>query len=158
MQTFLPWDDFDDSAACLDRQRLGKQRVETMQILNVLEAIQPDRFASRIQLIGPQHGWTRHPAVLMWKGYEMALCDYGLAICYEWLSRGYKDGVKARFIEFQDKYHPGTPYTDPPWLGREELHSSHRAALVHKLPEYYADQFPDATAKLDYWWPTQHGY
>jgi len=33
MQTFLPYPDLRDSVACLDNKRLGKQRVEAMQIL-----------------------------------------------------------------------------------------------------------------------------
>ena len=33
MQTFLPFPDFQQSAAVLDRVRLGKQRVEALQIL-----------------------------------------------------------------------------------------------------------------------------
>ncbi len=36
MQTFLPYADFERSAAVLDRQRLGKQRVETLQIFQAL--------------------------------------------------------------------------------------------------------------------------
>ncbi len=37
MQTFLPYPDFARSAAVLDPARLGKQRVETLQILRALE-------------------------------------------------------------------------------------------------------------------------
>ena len=37
MQTFLPFPDFVASARSLDRLRLGKQRVETLQILNALD-------------------------------------------------------------------------------------------------------------------------
>ena len=37
MQTFLPYEDFRASARVLDRQRLGKQRVEAKQILQALE-------------------------------------------------------------------------------------------------------------------------
>ncbi|MDQ1681515.1 MAG: hypothetical protein QOH99_56, partial [Frankiaceae bacterium] len=33
MQTFLPYADFGASARVLDDRRLGKQRVETLQIL-----------------------------------------------------------------------------------------------------------------------------
>ena len=33
MQTFLPYPDFARSARCLDNRRLGKQRVESYQIL-----------------------------------------------------------------------------------------------------------------------------
>ena len=36
MQTFLPYPAFDLSAQVLDRQRLGKQRVETLQVLKAL--------------------------------------------------------------------------------------------------------------------------
>lgn len=36
MQTFLPYPDFAQSAACLDNKRLGKQRVECLQILRAL--------------------------------------------------------------------------------------------------------------------------
>lgn len=36
MQTFLPYADFDASAASLDTQRLGKQRVENLQIMQAL--------------------------------------------------------------------------------------------------------------------------
>ena len=34
MQTFLPYADFKRSAESLDNKRLGKQRVEAMQIYN----------------------------------------------------------------------------------------------------------------------------
>jgi hypothetical protein len=49
MQTFLPYESYARSAAVLDRQRLGKQRVEAMQILRVLA--------------GETAGWGNHPAV-----------------------------------------------------------------------------------------------
>ena len=54
MQTFLPVADFAESARLLDSPRLGKQRVETLQILRALEL--------------PDYGWANHPAVLMWRG------------------------------------------------------------------------------------------
>jgi hypothetical protein len=39
MQTFLPYPDFRKSAEVLDRQRLGKQRVEGLQLINSLAGI-----------------------------------------------------------------------------------------------------------------------
>lgn len=51
MQTFLPYEDYEESAKSLDYRRLGKQRVETYQLLKVLadqavgkgwKIIQPD--------------------------------------------------------------------------------------------------------------------
>ena len=64
MQTFLPYADFVKTAKCLDYRRLGKQRVEAFQILNILEGKTT------------KAGWKHHPAVLMWKGYENALKKY----------------------------------------------------------------------------------
>ena len=37
MHTFLPSSDFSESALMLDYKRLGKQRVEGMQLLNAMQ-------------------------------------------------------------------------------------------------------------------------
>ena len=50
MQTFLPYKSFKDSFKVLDYRRLGKQRVEAYQILNVLLG----RTKTK--------GWSNHPA------------------------------------------------------------------------------------------------
>jgi len=42
VRTFLPYPEFDRSAAVLDRARLGKQRVEVLQILRGVEAVTVD--------------------------------------------------------------------------------------------------------------------
>ena len=73
MQTFLPYADFSKTAKCLDYKRLGKQRVEAKQILNILL----DRTETK--------GWRNHPAVLMWVGYENALKIYYNMILDEWI-------------------------------------------------------------------------
>jgi len=96
MQTFLPLEDFTASAQSLDRQRLGKQRVECLQILNALS--------------NPGYGWQNHPAVTMWRGAELSLAKYGVAICDEWLRRGYKDTCKAKILSFRDRFE-GELYT-----------------------------------------------
>merc|ERR1719356_470016 len=44
----------------------------------------------------------------------------------------------------------------PPWLGDEELHRTHRSALLHKLPEYYKKYGWDteiSDPKVAYLWP-----
>jgi hypothetical protein len=84
MQTFLPYADFNESAKVLDRARLGKQRVEAIQILKT---------------ISNGGGWAKHPAIRMWRNHEESLILYGLAICDEWISRGYKDGCKSQLLE-----------------------------------------------------------
>ena len=42
MQTFLPYSNFYKSAKVLDQKRLGKQRVEVLQLLNSIKASKED--------------------------------------------------------------------------------------------------------------------
>lgn len=120
MQTFLPYNDFRDSARVLDRQRLGKQRVETLQLLRALA--------------GETKGWVNHPAAKMWRGYENALAIYGAAMCDEWTRRGYKDSCREKILAYRDYT---TAVVVPPWLGREDFHASHRSNLLRKDAKYY---------------------
>ena len=76
MQTFLPYNDFKKTAACLDNRRLGKQRVEAYQILRIISGKRTSG------------GWLRHPAVLMWKGFSDALAAYQNSMITEWIDRG----------------------------------------------------------------------
>ena len=79
MQTFLPFPDFEQTAGVLDGRRLGKQRVEVLQICNALHR--------------ERGGWVNHPVTRMWRGYEPALVTYGLAIVREWTAHGRADTV-----------------------------------------------------------------
>ena len=147
MQTFLPWEDFHDSAHVLDDRRLGKQRVEALQILNQLD----DR--------SDKNGWRNHPAVRMWRGYPLALIDYVEAICTEWIRRGHHDTIFERMHDY--RWHglfEGNQISDeminpPPWLGDEAFHLSHRSNLVRKMPEHYGVLFPGVPDDLPYVWP-----
>jgi len=135
MQTFLPYPDFDQSARSLDNRRLGKQRVEALTILNILEG----RTSGK--------GWRNHPAVLMWRGCEEALKLYLNACLAEWKRRGFKNNIKSKRVKKEIVW--------PWWLGREEFHSSHRANLLRKYPEFYSKfGWTDETA-TPYWWPTK---
>ena len=145
MQTFLPSPDFRTSAEALDDRRLGKQRVETLQIMRALTV--------------PGYGWQNHPAVRMWRGHRPAVMAYQRETCAAWSARGFADTclVKTMAVletvpEDAEAYLLGA-YPLPPWLGREELHRSHRSKLVAKSPEYYAPLFPDVPDDLDYVWP-----
>jgi hypothetical protein len=119
MQTFLPYDDSTLSAQVLDRQRLGKQRVETLQLLKALA--------------GETKGWVNHPAAKMWSGYENALVHYGVAICDEWIRRGYKDTCREKIMAYLKVGGEQTPR----WLGKESIHASHRSNLLRKNAEFY---------------------
>lgn len=140
MQTFLPYKDFARSAKVLDRQRLGKQRVEGLQILQCLLGIGSLR-------------WKNHPAVKMWKGAELYLAKYIIAVCDEWTSRGYKDTVKAK-VEKIAVIEPMRSYLPPIWLGDIKFHRSHQSNLIRKLPAHYRQYFPTISSHLPYVWPT----
>ena len=150
MQTFLPYADFAQSAAALDMKRLGKQRVETMQILKAL-------------LTGT--GWVNHPATKMWAGHTLALLDYQLAVCDEWTHvRGYKDTCADKTIALVQEHVPASDcdtfflsgsYDAPAWLGDESFHISHQSNLLRKDQEFYGPQFPGVPDDLDYVWPVR---
>ncbi|MFB7599100.1 MSMEG_6728 family protein [Streptomyces sp. NPDC056160] len=149
MQTFLPYADFTESARVLDRRRLGKQRVEALQVLRGLTV--------------PGYGWRRHPAVRMWAGYEEALVRYGLDVCRVWREHGHQDSCAATLVADLAARRPGLGVREqaelaaagelPPWLGDEALHRSHRSALVRKDPQRYAGLFPGVPDDLPYVWP-----
>lgn len=144
MQTFLPYRKFESCAKALDRRRLGKQRVECLQIMTVL--------------VKGEGAWANHPAVKMWQGYEYALMSYTRAMCERWRSFGYMDHCEARTEALfetlpAERKLPKTP----PWLGLKVLHSSHRANLVRKDPARYGRLFKEAPIE-GYWWPTKEGY
>jgi hypothetical protein len=144
VQTFLPCATFGRSAAALDTRRLGKQRVEALQILRAL--------------VWPEYGWKNHPAVRMWRGFTPALVAYGVAVCDEWRRRGHRDGMRAVLLDYTGGREPTWSWCLaegllPPWLGDEALHRSHRSALLRKDPDHYRPLFPDVPADLDYVWP-----
>ncbi len=148
MQTFLPYDDFDRSAEVLDVRRLGKQRVEVIQIVRALTV--------------PTYAWKSHPAVLMWEGHEEALGAYGMAIVRRWCELGFGDTCAATIqadlatagvstIRSQSRLAEAGELPD--WLGDERLHRTHRSALIRKDPEFYRPEFPEVPDDLEYWWP-----
>lgn len=145
MQTFLPYPSFARSAAVLDTARLGKQRIETMQILRAV--------------LLPTYGWQRHPVVLMWRGFVPALTAYGLAVTDTWRARGHADTVRDHIVEFAPEV-DGVAQEElasagllPPWVGDEAVHESHRSRLIAKDPAFYGAAFRGTQEGLEYVWP-----
>lgn len=130
MQTFLPVASFEESAKILDYKRLGKQRVEAMQILKALR--------------GETKGWVNHPATRMWRGYEPALAAYMDTCIAEWIERGFNNTMKLSGVK---------EYTLPPWFGDEKLHASHRSNLLRKDDVFYSRYGWIETPDLPYVWP-----
>lgn len=179
MQTFLPHDSFHASAQVLDRQRLGKQRVECLQILNAI-------------IYPTTKGWVNHPCTKMWRATPSALLSYTVIVCQEWTRRGYKDTVKQKVLDLavenphvftdleciqtvrntQEVIGPDGHVTGifaldiitevhtsiwPWWMGDQEFHRTHQSNLVRKDPTYYRPFFPDVPDSLPYIWPQEGG-
>ena len=133
MQTFLPYPNFEKSLKCLDSRRLGKQRVEAHQILNII--------LGRIN----KKGWKNHPAVKMWKKNPNALKLYFNNSLEEWILRGYKNNMK--FEKIRGKI------ISPKWLGNRKFHASHRSNLLRKNKEFYSKFKWKEKTNIDYVWP-----
>jgi hypothetical protein len=150
VQTFLPCPAFDRSARLLDQRRLGKQRVEALQVLRGLTV--------------PGYGWRHHPAVRMWRGYEEALVCYGVAVCREWVRAGFRDtceeSLKSGLCQATGTREPRGQQALaragelPPWLGDPDFHRSHQSALLRKDPAHYGRFFPGVPDDLPYVWPS----
>ena len=150
MQTFLPFADFEQSARSLDPKRLGKQRVECIQVLRGLTV--------------EGYGWRHHPAVKMWRGHEEALGRYSFTCCEVWVESGFGDTCAATIgaelaaigitaVRSQSELAEAGGL--PAWLGDEEFHRSHRSSLVRKDPAFYRPRFPDVPDDLPYVWPAR---
>lgn len=145
MQTFVPFPDLSASAQALDDRRLGKQRVETLQVMRALTI--------------EGYGWRHHPAVAMWRGHRPALMAYQDACCDEWARRGFADTCRAKTLETLDAdARDGEDYRAgripmPAWWARPEVHRSHRSKLLAKDPEFYRERFPHDPDDLEYVWP-----
>ena len=135
MQTFLPYSNFQQSAEVLDWRRLGKQRVEGMQIIKTI--LNPE-----------QKGWQNHPIVIMWTPYVQALQLYTNTIINEWIKRGYNNNMKLYEINSM---------TMPHWLGNTKFHASHRANLLRKDYEHYSQFGWEENPENPYVWHDTKG-
>ena len=133
MQTFLPYPDIKKSLRCLDSKRLGKQRVEAYQILNIILK----RTKTK--------GWRNHPAVKMWKKNPNALKCYFNEALKEWILRGYKNNMKFERVRGKVVF--------PFWFGNKEFHASHRSNLLRKDKKYYSQFNWKELLDLPYIWP-----
>lgn len=158
MQTFLPFAHFAQSALVLDDKRLGKQRVECLQILHTLEKIHNAKDYMELRDIP----WASHPAVLMWEGHEGALLAYTFIIIKEWKRRGFEDSCWKKAVEFGRRVEETLlqgiePFEMPEWFGWGPFHESHRSNLLKKDPQHYVKHF-DVPDDLPYFWPTEEGF
>jgi hypothetical protein len=139
MQTFITDYNPNISARTLDSKRLGKQRVEALQIADCL-LIKESR-------------WKSHPAVKMWKGYESYLIKvYLVSIFLEWEKRGYKNTKCDIWWQKLYKKVKNTKIIYPKWI-TDDFIKSHRSNLIRKNENHYSHIFQNIPNNLEYIWP-----
>lgn len=156
MQTWLPYPNFSCSVICLTSTHLEAQVRDAMQLINEAAVEHSTRT-----------GWSRHPAAAMWRGYLPALALYASCICRELKRRGRMAYAPESFLlsghrnvaVFYWSSLPAIADDDsialPPWLGRPDVHASHRAALLASdQGEHYATLGWTELAGRDVVWPS----
>jgi hypothetical protein len=166
IQTFITSYEGDHAytASTLDNLRLNKQALEGWQILLTLLELDPTGNHRT------PRGWVSHPAVKMWRDYELGLYEYIMAMVREWKKRGYRStiGDKATQtiqVAFENALLPELQQDNrPPWLQdpikAHAVASTHRTALLVKNYEHYSQfDWPEnhngQPMDYIYFWPTE---
>lgn len=101
----------------------------------------------------------------MWVGHESALAVYFTLAIREWEARGYNNTMIPPYDADWRRSAGEDPHLDedgrsavvPAWLGREDIHSSHRANLLRKDAEYYFKFGWQELPAEGYVWPVREG-
>jgi hypothetical protein len=166
MQSFLTnTESFELTAHHLDNKRLHKQTLEAWQCLMTMCKLDPNNEHREPK------GWTNHPVVRMWRGYETLFVSYISATYFEWISRGYKSTLLDKTYRTYDKAlelgRISSELIVPPWMADTkyyaDLCSTHRTALLCKNYDWYKQfGWPEDAGEqpptYDYIWPHQDGY
>jgi hypothetical protein len=138
MQVFLPYPDFVKSLESLDNKRLGKQRVETYQLISGL--------TGRPTLSGKPYSKSRinHPISQMFRDNIPALKQYLNDSIDVWVARGMNNTMVKEVINEE--------VIMPVWYGNDDFHRSHRANLLRKDAAYYGAHGWTDNPSLMYRW------
>jgi hypothetical protein len=164
VNTFVLSTNMRESFTLLDNKRLGKQRLEAKQIIELLSEY--DRTGKL------EGGFSKHPACKMWVGHTDALKAYFNLCVREWIRRGFKNTLELYDVNEDD--YSSTPcefdgtttvfmseLNDaeyPLWISFPPLINSHRASLYRKDPVFYAHFRDGLDDYVDrgYLWPEKH--
>lgn len=176
MQTFLPYPNVAASATVLDWRRLGKQRLEAVQLIRTNNLVRTQaRLSPRgnisakdwmaaVSLINERRkgeglkplGWANHACMLMWRNHMRGLMIYFDTMRREWIRRGYVNNYGCYGLPYDASEFPN-------FIGDERFHASHRSQLLVKDPVHYGQFGWNDQPGLPYIWPgadnvsTEHG-
>lgn len=115
-----------ETAIALDPLRLNKQLLETQQILDALNG---------------KKAWSRHPAVLQYRGYEEYLRCY--LQCFKWHLRGnlyWTELFSCQAQQLRPEWHCAEYYTNM------------KKRLYTKNPEHYKQWAHLGTSDCNWYW------
>jgi hypothetical protein len=140
VNTFVLSSDLKENFRYLDYKRLGKQRVEAKQILNVLEG--------KLTKSGKElKGYKNHPIVKMWSRHICGLKLYLNYCIEEWVSRGYNNTMQKENIDEEyEKEEDLLPW----WVFNKQVQNTHKASLIRKDPDFYYYKFFGTTFETEY--------
>lgn len=147
MQTFLTYSDFFKSARHLDNKRLNKQLLECWQIYDTI--------------VNNKKAWSNHPAVNMWRGYELGLLYYGLTHYTEWQIKFMEGKRGGSFLhksgelitEELQRRKENKNVILPDWIYDKRVLISHKSNLIRKNAEFYKPFWPNVPDNIPYFWP-----
>lgn len=142
----MPYSDYKKCAKVLDKKRLLKQRVEALQIVNILEKLEKNPDA--------KVGFMHHPIVKMWKGHIDSLKLYCNTMILESISRKCNNTMKLYDLP-KSNSKPESKIVHPWWISFSHLNYSHQASLLRKDPDHYHKYFydlPDEYRECGYVW------
>lgn len=152
---------FIETAKILDPKRLGKQRVEASQLINIIEnkikldddyedRIQakkivsefedkPDKWPYKIEFEKfkkrlKRVGFRNHPAVKQWTPYVESLKLYFNVMVKQWVLKGYNNNYSPYKINEKN-------LVVPPFLYNEKFIEYQRRNMIRKDQGYYSKHF-----------------
>lgn len=139
VQTWLPLPSYVDSIHTLTDTDLGLQRIHVLEILEHFHDVEVSQLPKDYEA----HDLRDHPIILMWAGYEMQLCEYGLVCSEEWMMRkGRRDWIYKRIADHLNwATSEDAEMNKPNWFGDVDFHLSHQAALLRKNRTHYSRYF-----------------
>lgn len=108
---------------CLDKLPVNKIGAFVLTNDNIKHVKNIKKYKLQENELIVKMGFSSHPAVIMWYGYEDALKEYIEAHIAEHIKRGYKNTMK-RYVNIKGEH--------PKWTRDENFHKNHKAALLNK--------------------------
>lgn len=143
---------FKASCNALDNKRLCKQRVEAMQLINLIKLRKQLNVHGRLSREDKEKHftskgvrmptWINHVATLMWEDHLETLCLYMNVTIDTWCSRKNKNGQPTKNTMVKNNINVQL-LSLPPFIGNNEFHATHRANLIRKDINFYGTKWHD---------------